>query len=595
MTDQPRPEHLPKRRRRRRLLTGGAGTLLITAFAGWLVVTGFSAQADLEAARRAVDRLHADLQDGHAERPDSQLAEIRRHTAAARSSTSGIAWWLAARLPPTDRAARSARGIAAAADTIAHEVLPELTRAATTLRPAGTLVSGNGVDLAALATAAGPLTDADQKLTRVQAQLTALPKHSGIDRLDRARADLLQQTSRLTDAVGTAATAARLLPPMLGGDGPRRYFLALQTNAEARGTGGLVGAFAILAADHGRLRFEQFSPNNALPNAPKPVIELGPDFDRRYTDAQSTQLLANSNLSPHYPYAARIWTRMWQERTGIRLDGAIATDPVGLAHLLNVTGPVSLSDGRRLTAANAVALTERDLYTDYPDTKARKKALTRIADSVAESLTRRRLHAPGMFKALSTMATDGRLLVWSRHPGEQRLLADTALGGVLPDTSAPYAHLVVNNAAASKLDYYLHRRLDYRLGPCRNGIRKSTVRIRLTNSAPRTGLPDYVVYRGDDPQRTHVHGSNLLWTSLYTTQGAELAEATLNGRQLLMSVDRERKHTVFSTVLEIQPGQTHVLDIRLVEPAGTAPPLTRVQPLALPQTTTVSGKPCADR
>ena len=38
---------------------------------------------------------------------------------------------------------------------------------------------------------------------------------------------------------------------MMGADGPRTYFMGFQTNAEARGTGGLLGGFGILRFDDG--------------------------------------------------------------------------------------------------------------------------------------------------------------------------------------------------------------------------------------------------------------------------------------------------------------------------------------------------------
>ena len=49
------------------------------------------------------------------------------------------------------------------------------------------------------------------------------------------------------------ATVTRLVPPMLGQDGPRQYLLVVQNNAEIRSTGGLPGSLQILRADNGKL------------------------------------------------------------------------------------------------------------------------------------------------------------------------------------------------------------------------------------------------------------------------------------------------------------------------------------------------------
>jgi Protein of unknown function (DUF4012) len=49
----------------------------------------------------------------------------------------------------------------------------------------------------------------------------------------------------------TAARAVRLLPPMLGANGPREYLLLVQNNAEQRATGGIPGSVALLRAVDG--------------------------------------------------------------------------------------------------------------------------------------------------------------------------------------------------------------------------------------------------------------------------------------------------------------------------------------------------------
>ncbi|ETK33476.1 DUF4012 domain-containing protein [Microbispora sp. ATCC PTA-5024] len=126
----------------------------------------------------------------------------------------------------------------------------------------------------------------------------------------------------LRSTLSAAATAAAVLPPMLGLDGTRRYFLAFQTNAEARGTGGLVGAFGVLKADRGRLSVTGLSADNGLGLNPRPVADFGTAYRERY-GPDALRLLSISNLSPHFPYAARTgrgcgsgrraggWTARW--------------------------------------------------------------------------------------------------------------------------------------------------------------------------------------------------------------------------------------------------------------------------------------------
>jgi len=98
---------------------------------------------------------------------------------------------------------------------------------------------------------------------------------------------------------------------MLGDHGPKRYFIGLQNEAEMRGTGGLPGTFAIMVADHGTIKFTHFKSDAALlPAASGGLIDTRLDFGSDYTSAYGaadpTKLFVNSNISPNFPYAAKI-------------------------------------------------------------------------------------------------------------------------------------------------------------------------------------------------------------------------------------------------------------------------------------------------
>jgi hypothetical protein len=182
--------------------------------------------------------------------------------------------------------------------------------------------------------------------------------------------------------------------------------------------------------------------------------------------------------------------------------------------------------------------------------------------------------------------------VWSRDASTESALEEAELAGDVPERTGPFAYLVVNNSAGNKMDYYLRRSLTYELGRCEGGTRSSVVRIKLTNAAPATGLPALVALRSDDPLRSHLPGSTSIWLSLYASSGARFTSGTLDGRRLLLSSTEERGHPVLGTQVELLPGQTREVDIRLLEPASDRAPVVPLQPLAWPQTTKVSIQPC---
>lgn len=569
------------------LLAPAAG---LTLAGSWSAYLGLSVRDHLQATRDALVLLRA----SDPGRLAGTLADARWHASEARRLTSGPDWSLLAHAPVVGDGATTIRGLA---ETVAEltTALADVYRATAQLIPdvepstEDRPSMGNVRELLAVLDSAAPVLDAAaDRVALARSRLSVTPADTGVSAVDEARSTTLREVDRLRGWLGAAADAAALLPPMLGHDGPRRYFLAFQTNAEARGTGGLVGAFGILKAGRGKLGIERLSANNRLSPSSTPVADYGPEFSARYGPS-ALSLLSNSNLSPHFPYAANTWTALWERQTGQQLDGALATDPVGLSYLLRLIGPVTLPGGETVTAQNVIDLTEREAYVRYPNPDERKKFLITIAGAVSEALTRSRPDPLTLISTLSQLVEERRIQVWSRRETEQQRLETTPLSGVLPEQPGPFAGLVINNSGGNKLDYYLKRSLKYDLASCRaDGQRVTKVRVHLTNDVPHRKLPAYVTSRLDHPDRPRAVGSNLLWVSLYTGAGAQNGGVRIDGKLVKVIKEVERSHPVYSTMLELGPGQSKTLEFLLLEPASAAPPLVPAQPLAQPQQTRIT-------
>ena len=129
-------------------------------------------------------------------------------------------------------------------------MLPDVVGAADALAPTRRRTGGAALNLGPLQAAQPRLAATATRLTGIATQVKALPVHGLLPPVHNAVNQLTGQLSSLTGQVDDAALAAKLLPPMLGAAGPRRY-LVIQDNAEVRGTGGLLGAFATLEAANG--------------------------------------------------------------------------------------------------------------------------------------------------------------------------------------------------------------------------------------------------------------------------------------------------------------------------------------------------------
>ncbi|GGT30316.1 hypothetical protein GCM10010271_37970 [Streptomyces kurssanovii] len=583
-------------RQRRVLLPMCAAAVLLLAGAGWIAVTGVLARSELLAAQRSLESLRGQVAAdspprGSGQRLQTVEAAVRRaagHAARAHRLTSGPAWYSAAHLPLLGGPLRTVRGVAEASDRLTHEVLPPLVRTAAHV---GADAGGDvgHLDLAALRHAAPALKRAAHSASEVRTGVDELPRSTWMSAADDARARLAQQLGPISTATDDAAMAARVIPPMLGADGPRRYLVVFENAAEARGTGGLPGAFAVLTAKEGRLRFEDFGNDTELSDI-RAAVDLPDEYAKLYGPNAPTSTWVNTNLSPHFPYAARIWTTAWHAHTGRRLDGAISLDPGALSGLLAQSGSASLADGTVVTGANVVDLAQRTSYAAYENVEERKAFFLDVARAVADRLMGAMDDPPRrlpLFTALRQQLQDGRIKVWSAHPEEQREVRKRPFGGALPDGPAPLAGLVVTNAAGTKLDYYLDRHLVWEPGRCRAGEREVTVTVRLSNRAPASGLPSYVTQRVDKPPYSTRPGDNRLLVSYFASQQSGLSKATLDGRPVLLASGDERGHPVYMLDLEMPVGSTRTLVLHLLEQRSDLPPTVLRQPLVRPLHATV--------
>jgi Protein of unknown function (DUF4012) len=581
-----------KLRHRRALTASAAVALVLIALGVWLAITAFNAQSELTAARSDVQRVRAELLSGDTAAAEQSVSSASAHATNAHKSTGALPWHLIAPIPYLGQPFRTTQQLTAAAEELATRVLTPAAKAGIGLSPEKLRPSAKHIDLAALTAARVPLKEAAASAKELTATVDGIPAAGYLSTVEDARRTLRQQTAELSDLLDRTQTAATLLPSMLGGQSARRYFVGFQTNAEARGTGGLLGAYGLLEADQGNINFDTMASNKGLSDKGAP-LDLGPDFTKLYSNYNSTTSWVNSNISPNFPYAGQIWQSLWQQQSGQKVDGAIATDPVALSYLLDAVGPITLKGGEVVNKDNVVRLSESEAYIRFADdNNARKAYLQEIASSVVS-----KVFAGGggstvkLLQALGRAAGEGRLAVWSDVPGEEQLLAGTPLGRTVPATAAPYANLVVNNAAGNKLDYYLSRKISYVAESCTGPTRISTVRVSLTNEAPTSGLPRYVAGRVDEnPQGPPGTSRSLM--SLYATAGAQLRSVSIDGVPTTVEVGSELGHPVYTANLQIPPGKTRVLTYQLIEPTAPGAATVPVQPLVLPMGVSVEVPDC---
>lgn len=557
---------------------------IVIVFGGWLGFRAFSAKTSLEQARTSAQQAKDALLQGNTTDASRYAGEAQSHAQAASDATHSLPWNIASAIPWLGSPFTTGQQIADVVLGLAADVLKPTADAGTTVAPKRLLADGR-LDVEALRREEPALSKIAEAASRIDAEAKAIPDPRYLSAVADARSQLQHQTTELAQLMGNTALGARLAPSMMGADGPRTYFMGFQTNAEARGTGGLLGGFGILRFDNGKPSVDTLGPNTEF-DKPFTPISLGQEFDDQYGYTNPTTDFKNSNQSSHFPYAAQIWKSMWFQESGMNVDGVIAIDPVALSYILGATGPVVMPDGETVTKENVVELTESAVYTRFPeqDQSARKQYLQNIASAVVKQITKPVDSPRELLNALGRAVSERRISVWSSSPADQELLEKTPLAHVIPDDPAPYAGVVINNLGGNKMDYYLDRQIEYVADGCDGDARLSTVTIRLTNTlSDPTGLPDYVAGKmGFLPGLADNIPSGAMLTSvrLLATRGAELISVTVNGTKIRVYGATERGHPSYEAQVAIEPGKTAELTFRLREPTSPGEARVPVQPLA---------------
>ncbi|RVW09549.1 DUF4012 domain-containing protein [Prescottella agglutinans] len=560
------------------VIGGTCAAVAVGAFGCYLAYEATQVKLNLERAAAFATKTKDALLVGNSDAAARAASDADRYAGLAHDATHSVSWRIAGAIPGVGSPFDTTRQISDVVRGLTSDVLSPAVAAGSVMAPDQLIRDGARINLQALREAAPTLSDTAIAASALAGDATSIGG-TFLGPVDDARLELQEQTAELSSLLTNVSTAAEIAPAMLGADGPRSYFVGFQTNAEARGTGGLLGGFAEMHAVDGTVRVDELASNRELSVQGKQPLDLGPDFERQYGHSRPTQDFRNSNVSSHFPYAAQIWRSLWAQESGAQVDGVIATDPVALSYILDAIGPVTMPDGEKVTAQNVVELTESTAYSRFADNNtARKRYLQTVAAKVVERMTGKIAKPQALLEALGRAANEGRISVWSAVPSEQVVLARTALGHTVPDDAAPYAGVVVNNLGGNKLDYYLERDIDYTADSCAGDTRKSRVTVRLTNNLPTGDYTNYVAGMFDNPMGAPV-GTNLTNLSLVATHGSKLDKVTVDGKPAFAFTGAELGHPVFDVQAPVHQGKTVEVVFELTEPTSPGAARVPVQPL----------------
>ena len=545
--------------------------VVVLAFLGYTVSRVASMALSLQEINGLTAQIGAHASEGDVEALAADLRLVQEHSSDAANTSEEWTVVLASNQPLFGNEITALRVVSVVASDISRsagplvDLLPRLS--------GDQLSDEDGFDLTLVENLDSAVSSLSTAVTTSSAKLKPLTERPMVDALQT-------RVTNLSDAIEVAGPGLdrvvpfiRALPIILGANGDRTWFVTMQNLTEARPSGGLLSAFVILDAKNGKLDMVAQGSNDTLEEGPDVPYESMPvGLQDLWGDYLGSWL--SMNLSADFPENAELIANGWNERGEQQVSGVVSLGQGTVQYLAAAVGPVTVRD-KTIQPADMVQYLSVDIYKDFTDPVEKDVVLAEIIGQIFDKLSAGEFDVQSLVAEALTGGNSDYLQLWSADAAEQMQIQNAGLSGSFSDAEGPTSSIRIINAGGNKLDAFLNLDATYELGKCvfdaetNSRTRKSTLTVNVTNSAPTSGLPDYMTGRVELEEQglSYVRGSNHSYVSMYLPVNAVPGEFTLNGESAFVSEADERGHTFMMFDIELDPGASASLVGTWTEPA----------------------------
>lgn len=558
--------------------------LLGLAWCGW---TAYKVYADLKEAKDQALILEAALARGDVDAARRANQNFHAETESAARRTDGAVWGMLEGMPLFGDDARALSTVAGVLSDVSDEGVPPLLDAASELTVGAYAPSAHQFPLDRIAALERPAARSSAVFAEAAARLERLDPSDYVSPLATELDALTDEVDRASASLRTAERASRLMPRLLGGEGPRNYLLVFQNNAEVRATGGLPGVMSLIHAESGRVDITRQGSAGAMGELDQPVLPLSKAELDLYGRQLGTYFL-DSNFTPDLPRAAELWRARWRLETGTDIDGVFVVDPVAVSYLLGTTGSMEV-EGQTLNALTIVTEVEHYAYLRYDDQISQDGFFNAVAQTSFDVFADGRGDPVDLVQGLIRGVNEHRILMHLFDPDDQAVIEDTTIAGEVDDAASdnPEVGVYLNDGTGAKMSFFLDHEVSVTSASCNNGRQKLTGRLRVTSDTPPdvATLPETVTGFADGFGDSVQPGDQLVVADIYAPVGGTIQELAFDGKELPdPAIDHHLGRDVVSVGLPLNPGQTRVVTWNMVTgPDQTGPTKVSVTPGARPE------------
>lgn len=582
----------------RRALGWGLGLLAVVVLVGLVQLAWAGLQ--LRAAASEVSRAQQAVAEGDTDAAWDRVEAANSHADRAGWGTTGPHLAAAEWTPYLGDDVAAIRTMVGVIEDLTGPVAEDLFTVQQVLDPDAIKPQDGRIDVRRIASARQPTARAAERMAEAQAEASGIDAGDLVGPLQERLQPALWDLRELTDTVTYAADVVEVLPAALGADGPRRYLLLFQNNAEFRATGGLPGAFAILEARNGRLTLGDQGSTGELQGPDRLRPEEVMDFteeEQSLFQGKLDDYVQDSNMTPDWPRTGEIASTVWEAHSGDSIDGVLSVDPGALSKVLAGTGQVQLPDGRQAGPQTITKMLLNDPYLQIEDNEAQNEYFAASARVIFDALMSGQGDPAKAASGLFDAAREQRVLVWFADEEEQAAIEEgTAAGRITREPGwRPQVGVFFNDATATKLDYYVTSSTDVEREECYpNGGQRLRITTTMRSDVPEDAASLPPTLLGQAP-KVGEPGDLLVNVLGYGTAGGTIHDPTLDGERGSPNLQEHLGHPVVTRTVLLEPGQevtlSYVVD---TAPRQSGAPRLRTTPTARGSSLgTVEQDPCS--
>jgi hypothetical protein len=563
-----RRRHRPWYRKIRRKHVGSVVTVIVVLLALFFLWQASRANSALRLAASQAQVLQDQIVAGDNASATRTLHDLQASAGRAQSSTAGPLWDVGAKVPFLGKNVAAVQTVSEVIDDIATDALPPVVALSKQINLDTFSPHDGKLDLKAVQKIAPSVKTASTALRSARRQLDGINADSLFAPLRDPVSSIQFKVNSAQSAARSSDLAARLLPEMLGGAKTRHYLLLIQNNAEVRSTGGISGSFAILTAKQGKISMGfQGSIHDLLPFS-KPVVPMTKNERGVFPPTLVTDI-RDVNATPDFPRTGQIAAAMAAKGLKQPVDGVLSVDPVAMSYILGGTGPVTIKSGVTLDQSNAVQLLLNTLYRVYPDPTLQDDVFALAARKIFGVVTSGRGESRLVIGGMVQAANENRLMIWSAHPSEQKLIVKSGVSGIFTgnDGATPHIGLYLNDAASTKMEYYLNYSTQVVAGRCLSGqVQELSSTTNITSDAPANAakLPKSVTGDGSFTPR----GTMRITMRFFAPYHGGFTEVRVDGKRQTVYADPLYGRNATKVFVVLKPGQTRTVTTSMISGKG---------------------------